>query len=290
VEPFAKAHKRLAVSVKDWHAPPIRRGDRQGDGLARGGVASATPGAGDGGFVPRAPVLEWIMDFPVLKTQRLYQKISGLLIDTIRAGRFPPGQVLPAERDLAKQLGVSRSSVREALIALEISGWVEIRVGNGVFVRSSLPETTAPPSTDDVSAEDLLKARQVIEGELAALAATEATDAQLRALADLATRMAQKLTDDKTFHTLDMQFHVLIGEMTGNPLLTEVVEQLWAKHYSPTFLRLEQHYAHTDLAMVWDRDHQAIVSALMRREPGSARTAMRRHLKNVLERLFRQTR
>jgi DNA-binding FadR family transcriptional regulator len=235
-------------------------------------------------------MLEWTMDFPVLKTQRLYQKISGLLIDTIRAGRFSPGQVLPAERDLAKQLGVSRSSVREALIALEISGWVEIRVGNGVFVRSSLPETATPPSTDDVSAEDLLKARQIIEGELAALAATEATDAQLQALADLAARMGQKLTDDKTFHALDMQFHVLIGEMTGNPLLAEVVERLWAKHYSPTFLRFEQHYAYNDLAMIWDRDHQAIVSALMHREPRGARTAMRRHLKNVLERLFRQTR
>jgi DNA-binding FadR family transcriptional regulator len=229
------------------------------------------------------------MDFPVLKTQRLYQQISGLLIAHIRAGRFPPGQVLPAERDLAKQLGVSRSSVREALIALEISGWVEIRVGNGVFVRSPLPETAAAPSADDVSAEDLLKARQVIESELAALAATEASEAQLQALADLARQMGEKLTDNNTFHALDMQFHVLIGEMTGNPLLAEVVERLWGKHYSPTFLRLEEHYADNDLTKDWDRDHQAIVSALVRRDPRGARTAMRRHLRHVLERLFRQT-
>jgi DNA-binding FadR family transcriptional regulator len=229
------------------------------------------------------------MDFPTLKTQRLYQQISHLLIAYIRDGKFPPGQVLPAERDLAKQLGVSRSSVREALIALEISGWVEIRVGNGVFVRSPLPETTTAPSIDDVSIEDLLRARQVIEGELAARAATTATDAQLQTLAELATCMGQKVTDDKTFHSLDMQFHVLIGEMTGNPLLAEVVERLWNKHYAPMFLRLEQHYAHNGLVKDWDRDHQAIVSALVRRDPRSARTAMRRHLKNVFDRLFRQT-
>jgi DNA-binding FadR family transcriptional regulator len=230
------------------------------------------------------------MDLPVLKTQRLYQQISGLLVAHIRAGRFPPGQVLPAERDLARQLGVSRSSVREALIALEISGWVEIRVGNGVFVRSPLPDTAAAPSIDDVSAEDLLKARQVIEGELAMLAATAATEAQLQALAELARRMGQTLTDNQAFHALDMQFHVRIAEMTGNPLLAEVVERLWSKHYSPTFRRLEQHYADSDLTKDWDRDHQAILGALMRRDARGARTAMRRHLKNVLERLFRQTR
>ena len=131
------------------------------------------------------------MDLPVLKSQRLYQQISQLLMAYIRDGQFLPGQVLPAERDLAKQLGVSRSSVREALIALEISGWVEIRVGTGVFVCSTLPKTATTLNSDDVSAEDLLKARQVIESELAAMAATTATDAQLQELANLAKHMGK---------------------------------------------------------------------------------------------------
>jgi DNA-binding FadR family transcriptional regulator len=227
------------------------------------------------------------MDLPVLKSQRLYQQISQLLMTYIRDGRFLPGQVLPAERDLAKQLGVSRSSVREALIALEISGWVEIRVGTGVFVCSVLPKTETTLSSDDVSAEDLLNARQVIESELAALAATTATDEQLCELADLAKQMGTTLTDDKEFHALDMRFHVLIGRMTNNPLLTEMVEKLWDRHYSPMFLRLEQHYAHEALLKIWDRDHQLIVNAITRRDPGRARTAMRKHLKNVLKLLFR---
>lgn len=227
------------------------------------------------------------MDLPVLKSQRLYQQISQLLMAYIRDGRFLPGQVLPAERDLAKQLGVSRSSVREALIALEIFGWVEIRVGTGVFVCPTLPETTTTLSDDDVSAEDLLKARQVIEGELAALAATTATDEQLQELTDLAKQMEKTLTDDKAFHALDTQFHLLVSKMTNNPLLVEAVQRLWDRHHSPAFLRLEQHYANPALLKVWDRDHQAILNAISRRDPGGARTAMRKHLKNVLERLFR---
>jgi DNA-binding FadR family transcriptional regulator len=227
------------------------------------------------------------MDLPVLKPQRLYQQISQLLMTHIREGQFVPGQVLPAERDLAKQLGVSRSSVREALIALEISGWVEIRVGNGVFVCSALPETATTLNSDDVSVEDLLKARQVIESELAALAATTATDAQLRKLAALAKQMEKKITDDKAFHELDMQFHVLIGKLTSNPLLAEVVQNLWEGHYSPVFLRLEHHYAHDELVKLWVHDHRMIVNAIARRDPKGARTAMRKHLKNVLERLFR---
>jgi DNA-binding FadR family transcriptional regulator len=229
------------------------------------------------------------MDLPVLKTQKLYQQISQLLMTYIREGRFLPGQALLAERDLAKRLGVSRSSVREALITLEISGWVEIRVGTGVFVRSPLPDTAAAPSTDDVGAEDLLKARQIVEGELAAAAAVAATDAQMQDLAALVVRMGQKQPDTATYHSLDMQFHVLIGEMTGNPLLSDVVEMLWNKRYSPMFLRLEQHYGQNILEEEWNHDHQAIVDALLRRDSRAARTAMRTHLKNVLERLFRQT-
>lgn len=229
------------------------------------------------------------MDLPVLKTQRLYQQISRLLIQYIREGRFPPGQVLPAERDLAKQLGVSRSSVREALIALEISGWVEIRVGNGVFVRAPLPEVEPEPAGDDVSGEDLLKAREIVEGEVAALAAKQATAAQLEALGLLADNMQNTPGGDKSYHNLDMKFHLSIAEMTKNSVLVDVVERLWQKNYSPIFLGLQQHYADEGLEVVWDRDHDAIVRALQNRDSAAARTAMRRHLRHVFERLFQPT-
>lgn len=84
------------------------------------------------------------MVLPTLKVERLYRQISNLLINCIRNGQFAAGQLLPSERELAKQLGVSRSSIREALIALEITGWVEIRTGNGVYVNDPLPDTRPP--------------------------------------------------------------------------------------------------------------------------------------------------
>jgi DNA-binding FadR family transcriptional regulator len=79
------------------------------------------------------------MALPTLKVERLYRQISNVLINCIKSAQFAPGEMIPSERDLSKQLGVSRSSIREALIALEITGWIEIRTGNGVYVSNPLP-------------------------------------------------------------------------------------------------------------------------------------------------------
>jgi GntR family uxuAB operon transcriptional repressor len=80
-----------------------------------------------------------MIDLPVLKPERLYQKISSLLIGQIQAGQFRSGESLPSERDLAKQLGVSRASVRKALIVMEFFGWITVRSGNGAFVNDAPP-------------------------------------------------------------------------------------------------------------------------------------------------------
>lgn len=83
------------------------------------------------------------MVLPVLKTERLYRQIANAIIAGIQRGDFVPGGALPPERELAKQLGVSRSSVREALIALEMTGYVTIQTGTGVFVAQTLPQPSA---------------------------------------------------------------------------------------------------------------------------------------------------
>lgn len=83
------------------------------------------------------------MVIPEVRQERLYQKIANLIIKLINDNIFPPGTFLPPERELAKQLGVSRASLREALIVLEISGWIVIQSGNGVIVsdKNTLPAT-----------------------------------------------------------------------------------------------------------------------------------------------------
>src|SRR4051812_31608839 len=130
------------------------------------------------------------MPLVAIDTDRLYRKIARMISDLIANGEFVPGQRLPGERDLARQLGVSRPSVREALIALEVEGKVEVRVGSGVFVcqHRKLSPAALNPGEGPFG---LIRAGGVVEGETAAIAAEEATqddhDEMPRAIDDLRT-------------------------------------------------------------------------------------------------------
>src|SRR6059036_1512653 len=109
------------------------------------------------------------MPIQSIEPRRLYRQIADQLRALIKAGEFPVGTRLPTERDLAAKLGVSRPSVREALIALEVEGLVEVRGGSGIYVRA--PEATAGSKAPEAAAGpfELLRARYVIESECAAL-------------------------------------------------------------------------------------------------------------------------
>src|SRR5215211_1553365 len=105
------------------------------------------------------------MPLQIVEPQRLYRQIAGQLRTLMTAGEFKPGSRLPAERELAQQLGVSRPSVREALIALEVEGWVEVRTGSGVYVleragRPASDEAKVPPT--EWGPLELIRARRVI--------------------------------------------------------------------------------------------------------------------------------
>jgi GntR family transcriptional regulator, uxu operon transcriptional repressor len=228
------------------------------------------------------------MDLPSLKPERLYQKISNLLIGLIDDGTYAPGQPLPAERDLAKQLGVGRSSVREALIALEIAGRVEIRTGTGVFVREAQAAPVAAAQTQEAefSAADLLSARALIEGEIAALAAKHGTDKQRRALTRIMARLDRQSVHNAAFLEEDKRFHLHISDMTGNAVLTEIMTALWNKRYGPMFTHLETFYADTHLPVAMNADHRKIGEAILNRDARAAKSAMRAHLRNVHRRLF----
>ena len=229
------------------------------------------------------------MDLPTLKVERLYRQISSLIIQYIKDGRFKVGEALPAERDLARQLGVGRSSVREALIALEIAGWVEIRTGTGVFVLAAEEPVVTPQSADVTSATALLEARSLFEGDLAALAAERATPAQIATLGLLLEDMASETEENAAFHDSDRRFHWLIAEMTGNEVLMEMAQTLWNKRYSPLFQQLENHYGVTQWAPQVVAEHRAIHAAIAAHDAVAARTAMTLHLERVLDKLFRQT-
>src|SRR5438552_16381185 len=111
------------------------------------------------------------MPLQSIEPRRLYRQIADQIRGLIQAGEFAPQSRLPAERDLARQLGVSRPSVREALIALEVEGLVEVRVGSGIYVRNPANAKSRSELPADTGPFELLRARWIIEGECAALAA-----------------------------------------------------------------------------------------------------------------------
>ncbi len=226
------------------------------------------------------------MELPTVKVERLYRQISNVLIQFIRDGHFSPGQLLPGERDLAKQLGVSRSSVREALIALEINGWVEIRTGHGVYVSQKLPDQAEVATDEGVGVEYLMEAREVIEGEIAALAANNATDAQLADIAQLIEDMEGKVSHMADFHDHDQRFHELIGAMTGNPVFVEITDLLWKKRQSPHYIKFEEQYSGGEIARSMCADHRSILEALQQRNSRLARNAMQKHIRNAQSKLF----
>lgn len=226
------------------------------------------------------------MELPTLKVERLYRQISNLLIGCIKKGQFPAGAILPPERELAKQLGVSRSSIREALIALEITGWVEIRTGNGVYVMNPLPQSEEAPVEEEFSLKALIQARQMYEAMTAELAARNGSDDQRAELQEITQDLIQLHVNDEKFLREDKRFHLLIAEMTGNEVLRDMMEYLWNKRKSSRFVRLETHYAESDFPREMNQDHEDIARAIMARDAVQARACMERHLQHVYDRLF----
>ncbi|WP_337025827.1 FadR/GntR family transcriptional regulator [Pantoea anthophila] len=226
------------------------------------------------------------MTLAAIKTERLYRQIANAIMAGITRGDFVAGGLLPPERELAKQLGVSRSSVREALIALEMTGWVDIRTGTGVFVAQPLPQAGVTQESEACSLQDLLQAREAFEGMLAGFAARNGTPEQRAALLALAAELQQHQENDAAFLAKDKRFHLLISEMSGNDVLRDLLEQLWNKRHSPHVERLERHFADNSFALEMNADHQQIASAVVAGDEAAARQAMENHLRHVQQRLL----
>lgn len=227
------------------------------------------------------------MPLQAVENRRLYRQIADQIAALIDRGEYGAGQRLPPERDLAKQLGVSRPSVREALIALEVEGYVEVRVGSGVYVLDRNAHETAAPAASlpaDSGPFELIRARWLIEAECAALAAKEATRAQVRAIEEALDAMEADKDNGTMPLGADRLFHLRIAEASGNSALALVVKTLWDQRQGPLFLRLEHHFDTPALWTVAIREHREIVSAIARHDASAARAAMRRHMNHAAKR------
>ena len=227
------------------------------------------------------------MPLQIVEPKRLYRQIAEQLRALITAGEFDVGKRLPAERDLARQLGVSRPSVREALIAMEVEGWIEVRTGAGVFVldRSSRTKRGKAGPTpllvpDEWGPLELIRARRVVEGEVAAMAATLARQKHIEEMNKAMVAMKADADQDRLPLEADRAFHTAIVEACGNTVLIETVQRFWDSRRGPLFKRLGGYFETVDSWRAAITEHEAILQAVRKRDPAAARLAMHQHMDN----------
>lgn len=215
---------------------------------------------------------------------RLYKQLVDQLLQEIKDGRFPVGARLPAERELASAYNVSRPTVREAIIALEAQGLVEVRVGSGAYVLT-IPGTHERPGFD-ISAFELTEARLIFEAEAAALAATEATEDDIAHLSHLVLEIARENRDPAGAENADREFHLAIARATRNAAIADTVAHLWDLRSTSKEAALLHEKARTANVKPVVEEHSAVLEAIRNRDPEAARAAMRGHLSQVIESLL----
>jgi DNA-binding FadR family transcriptional regulator len=219
------------------------------------------------------------MPLQTIEPQRLYRQIAEQLRQLMTSGEFEPGARLPAERDLAKQLGVSRPSVREALIALEVEGWVEVRTGSGVYVLEHAGRNGArkiPPS--EWGPLELIRARRVIEGEIASLAALHGKRKHLAAIRSAIDLMQEDTDRGIAPLTGDRAFHTAIAQACDNVVLVETVQTFWDARRGPLFERLGDYFETVPSWRTAIAEHEVVLAAIRDHDGEAARTAMQLHM------------
>ena len=220
--------------------------------------------------------------FEVVSRSTLPEEIANRLLEQIRAQQLRPGDKLPAERNLAQMMNVSRPVLREALRALAIMRVVDIRQGDGTYITSLEPRQLISHldfvfSKDSVALVQLLEARRVIEIGNVRLAAVRVTDADLTGLEDLLRSMATCVDDAERFSELDIAMHAAVCAAANNFLLLQfmnIISTLGRVSRERTGGLRAVREAAVD-------DHGAILDAMRHHDPDAAERAMRRHLDHV---------
>ena len=219
-----------------------------------------------------------------ISPRRLYKKVADQIAQLILNGEFKSGQKLPGERYLIERLGVSRSSLREALISLEIEGLVEIRDRAGVFVLGHSPCNDTEQRHANLP--EIFAARELIEIEVAAQAACHALPEHIKTLTQIMGKMVTCSADDPLAAAHDREFHMTLAQACGNRVLLRTVELLW-NNTQPLLEGQSTQAKHSEtswLAVVME--HRNIFNAIRDKNSSAAQEVMRQHLIMANQRLL----
>lgn len=222
---------------------------------------------------------------PPSRPERSFEIVARRIAAMIQA-RYEIGERLPAERDLAKTFGVSRPTVREAILSLAMSGMLKVRSNSGVYVisRHEAPDVHA---LEGYGPFENLEARQLIEPQIAAIAAQRASETTVAQLAEALAMMRWEHAQGREADTSDHRFHMVLAEATGNGALVSISDSLWrAQTESGIWREIHNHMRMEDYRPMWLRDHEDIFEAVRLRNPRKASSAMTRHLNNIRDALM----
>ena len=225
--------------------------------------------------------------FRVVRKTRVSEEVIGQVRDLIASGRLKVGDRLPAERELAAALQVGRSTVREAIRAMESMGILEARPGEGTFLISDLSARQPDPDIANAfkswdNQRKLFEVRMVFEPELAALAARRATQDQIVRMREILDEQEAEVKQGETGIRSDTAFHFLLAQATGNEVLVRIVENLMAILHETREATLHPSGRSTRSM----RQHRAILRAIEARDPGAAEKRMREHIAEMQRLVF----
>lgn len=212
------------------------------------------------------------------------RSLRALVAEGAKAGTLAPGDKLPTERDLVERLSAPRSAVRRALERLEDDGLVIRHVGRGTFLTDAIaPHADGAPA--DTSPAEIMQVRQLLEPQVATLAARVATQADLARITE-ALEAGGSANDFEGFERFDAVLHRSIATAAHNGLLMSMFEVMNTARSLPVWGNLKRRTSTPELRRCYHREHTEIVEALRDRDPDGAGEAMRRHLQHVADSLL----
>ena len=223
-----------------------------------------------------------------VKRSRIYEHIVEQIRALIREGRWAPGDQIPPERELAERFRVSRTSVREALRALEMQGVIDSRQGGGTFVRTADTEALVPPLAAAImrgrrELAEVLEVRELIEPGIARHAATRATAEHIGELETLLERQRQCIAEGRSFVDEDTAFHYTLARAADNHILLRLHNLIL-----DLLRESRQSYLHVpDRPQTSLRGHEAVLNAVKARDAEAAYAASLAHITEVRDGILR---
>lgn len=223
--------------------------------------------------------------YKLVRTSRLYEQIVQQIEESILQGTLKPGDQLPAERDLAQRFGVSRTAVREAVKALREKGLVEAYSGRGTFITDGTSQAVRQSFDLMVKigqpegSTHLVEVREILEPEIAALAAVRAQEADRATMREAVAIMDRAGQDADAYVEADLDFHLALAEGAANPLILSLIDSIVGLLREQR-LRIFQAPGGPERAQV---HHKRILEAVERRDARAARDAMKAHLQQARE-------